>query len=76
MCEKNYVWNLSICICENRKYLASIIDDAAIICDEIIYAEDTNFNETNITCKTQNSYISLAFLLIIIALLIAVFAVF
>ena len=31
-----------------------------------------NFNEKNITCKALNFYISLAFLLIIIALLIAV----
>ena len=32
----------------------------------------TNFNRKNITCKTQNFYILLAFLLITIALLIAV----
>ena len=32
----------------------------------------TNFNEINITCKALNFCISLAFLLIIIALLIAV----
>ena len=32
----------------------------------------TNFNEKNVTCKTQNFYFLLAFLLITIALLIAV----
>ena len=32
----------------------------------------TNFNEEKVTCKTQNFYIPLAFLLITIALLIAV----
>ena len=32
----------------------------------------TNFNEKKVTCKTQNFYIPLAFLLITIALLIAV----
>ena len=32
----------------------------------------TNFNEKKATCKTQNSYILLAFLLTTIALLIAV----
>ena len=32
----------------------------------------TNFNEMKVTCKTQNFYILLAFLLITIALLIAV----
>ena len=34
--------------------------------------EETNFNETNVTCKTDNFYILLAFLSITIALLIAV----
>ena len=36
ICEKDYIWNLSTCICENRKHLASIMDDSAIICDEVI----------------------------------------
>ena len=42
--------------------------------DEIIesYKEETNVNEKKATCKTQNFYILLAFLLITIALLIAV----
>ena len=48
------------------------MDDSAITCDEIIDVEETNFNEKNITCKTQNFYILLAFLLITIILLIAV----
>ena len=89
VCENDYVWNPSTCSCENGKYLASIMDDAVITCDEIIksYDEDadaeaksyketktilTNFNENKATCKTQNFYILLAFLLIAIALLIAV----
>ena len=49
------------------------------MCDEVIesYNEETktiptNFNEKKATCKTQNFYILLAFLLITIALLIAV----
>ena len=62
--------------CENGKYLASIIDDSVITCDEIIHAETetipTNFNEKYITCKTQTFYILLAFLLITLALLIPV----
>ena len=33
---KNYIWNPSMCICKSGKYLASITDDSAIICDEII----------------------------------------
>ena len=43
--EKDYTWNPATCNCENGKYLASIIDDLVIACDEIIDAEDTNFNE-------------------------------
>ena len=44
------------------------------MCDEVIkpYDEETNFNEQKTIGKTQNSYILLAFLLITIALLIAV----
>ena len=52
---------------------------SAIACDEIIesYNEETktiltNFNKKKATWKTQNLYILLAFLLITIALLIAV----
>ena len=55
------------------------MDDSVIMCDEIIesYYEETktillSFNEKKATCKTQNFYILLAFLLITIALLIAV----
>ena len=84
--EKDYIWNPATCNCENGKYLASIMDDSTIICDEVINADSkqsltddyetstipTNFNEKKATCKTQNFYILLAFLLITIALLIAV----
>ena len=48
------------------------MDDSEIICDEIIGVKEINFNEKNITCKTQNVYILLAFLLITITLLKAV----
>ena len=75
--------NLVKCSSKNGKYLASIIDSSVITCDEIIGAETksndeetkivpTNFNKKNIASKTQNFYILLAFLLITIALLIAV----
>ena len=53
--------------------------ESAIICDEVTksYNEEiktipTNFNEKNITFKTQSCYILLASLLITISLLIAV----
>ena len=43
---KEIVWNPVTCNCKNGKYLASIMDDSAITCDEIIdsYDEETNFN--------------------------------
>ena len=70
--EKDYVWNPATCNCENGKYLASIMDDSVITCDEIINVKETNFNEKNITYRTQNVYILLVFLLTTITLLIAV----
>ena len=75
---KNYVWNPAKYSCENGRFLASIMDDSAIMCDEVIesYAKETktvptNFNEQK-TCRTKNFYILLEFLLNTIALLIAV----
>ena len=43
ICEKDYIWNTSTCACENWKYLASIMDDSVITCDEVIesYDEET-----------------------------------
>ena len=71
VCEKDYVWNPATCNCENGKYLASIMDDSAIMCDEIIvsYKEDeeaksygkSNFNEKKGSCDTQNFFIVLEF---------------
>ena len=37
---KYYVWNLVTCNSENRKYLASIVDDSVITCDEVIESYD------------------------------------
>ena len=56
ICEKKYIWNPATCSCKNGKYLASIMDDSAITCDEIIDMKaklndketktvQTNFNE-------------------------------
>ena len=39
LCEKDYVWNPATCNCENGKYLASTINDSAIICDDVIDAD-------------------------------------
>ena len=33
---KDYIWNPATCSCEKSKYLASIINDSVIICEEII----------------------------------------
>ena len=45
ICEKDYIWNLATCSCKNRDYLASIIDDSVITCDETIDAEvNKNFS--------------------------------
>ena len=56
--EKDYIWNPSKCSCEGGKYLASIMDDSANMCDEIIesYNEEkktilSNFNEKKATCN-------------------------
>ena len=50
------------------------MDGSVITRDEVIesYGEEANFNENKAICKTQNFYILLGFLLITIALLIAV----
>ena len=31
---KDCIWNPGTCSCQNEKYLASIMDDSAITCDE------------------------------------------
>ena len=56
-----------------------IVDDSAITCDEVIESHDketktipTNFDEKKAISKTQNFYMLLTFLLITLALLIAV----
>ena len=67
ICEKDYIWNPAACSCENGKYLASIIDDLVITCDEILDAVETkavatNFNEKYGICKTRNIYITCSFI--------------
>ena len=41
--------------CENRKYLASIMDDSAIICDEVIksYDQEIRTVPTNLMKKME-----------------------
>ena len=49
VCDKDYIWNPSTCSCENGKYLASIMGDSAIMCNEVIksYNEETKTISTN-----------------------------
>ena len=69
--EKDCVWNSATCNCENRRYLAGIMDDSAIICNEVIESRDEEL-KTILTNFNKNFYILLVFLLTTIALLIAV----
>ena len=55
ICEKDYIWNPATCSCENGKYLASIIYDLVITCDEIIDAESNLYDEE--TKKKQSQQI-------------------
>ena len=63
VCEKDCVWNPATCSCENEKYLASIMDDSPIMCDEIIksYDDETNFNEKKQPVKRKISIFYLHF---------------
>ena len=75
MCKKDYIWNPATCSYEDGKYLTSFIDNSIITCDEII--EETksvpiNSNEQNATRKIKKSLFLVDFLIITIALLIAV----
>ena len=38
--EKDYIWNSVTYNCKNGKHLASIMDDSAIICDEVVTSSD------------------------------------
>ena len=52
------IWNPATSSCENEKYLEVIMDDSAIMCDEIIESYDeetkiipTHFNDKNAWLK-------------------------
>ena len=86
-CKKDYSWNLSTCICENSKYLQSVIDTSVNECAEIITVMDivsvkmTNTIAINVTStasinrhskKVRDSYILHTVLLVIILILIII----
>ena len=58
-------------LANNGKYLASIIDNSMIKCDEIIDlgTKTVHFDKKNVTCKTRNFYNLLAFLIILLLLI-------
>ena len=75
ICERDYIWNPATCSCKNGKYLASIIDDSVITCNEIIEETKTvitNFNETNAIFKTKTILYFTGFFIHCITLSIAV----
>ena len=63
--KKGYFWNPATCSCKNGKYVRSIVSDSVAICDEIIDMAQTVSTKS----ISRNFYISLSFLLIIIALI-------
>ena len=65
---KRFYLNPSACSFENAKYLANIMDDWTITCDEVAesYDEETktipeNFNEKKTICKMQKKNFYLHF---------------
>ena len=56
-CKKrqDYTWNSATCNCENGKYLASIMDDSAIICDEVMDANAKLSPKDNADAKDKSN---------------------
>ena len=50
---KDYVWNLATYNCENWKYLAGIIDDSGIICDDVIESCAEEIKTIPINCNEK-----------------------
>ena len=48
-----FVWNPSSCNFKNGKYLASIIDDSVITCDEVIESYDEEIKTIPTNCNTK-----------------------
>ena len=60
VCKKYFVWNPATCTCKNDKYLASIIDNSVLTCEEMKESKETKTILKNIS-KTKNFYILLFF---------------
>ena len=50
--KKDYIWNPAACSYKNGKYLASIIDDLVITCDETIDVEAVSNDKETKTVRT------------------------
>ena len=65
LCEKFCIWNVTTCHWENGKYLANIIEDSAIKCDEVIETTKKKIQQTLIEksrhVKQRNSIFHLSF---------------
>ena len=64
VCKKRLYWSPGICCCKNSKYLASIISDSVITCDEIVEETKTvptSFNEKMEPVKQINCYFASLF---------------
>ena len=47
-CKKDYIWNPSISICGNSRYLKRVINDSVVVCDKIISVADSISANMNI----------------------------
>ena len=57
---QSYNWYSSGCICQNSRYLRSVVDDSVIVCDEIINATNSaSVNMENTLSKYVISTMSL-----------------
>ena len=52
---KKIIWNAATCDCQNEKYLANIMDDSAVICDEAMDVKAKSNEEETKTVLTSFS---------------------
>ena len=52
-CKKDYSWNPGTCICENSKYLKSVVDTSVTECDEIVIVMN-NLSTNKDKCYNNN----------------------
>ena len=52
ICKKFDIWNPATCSCKNDRYLASIIDNSVITCEEITDVDAKSYDEETKTVTT------------------------